>query len=118
MYAQKDSKDATKSRLPNPFSQSAFPIDLKVMFTSLFGKRDSEPEPKDSESQSAQEPAAEEPKRRGLFDRMREAVTRTRQSLSDSISGVIALTREIDETSLDELEGALCLAARGASTAD
>jgi hypothetical protein len=72
------------------------------MFTSLFGKRDREPEPKETEAQSNQEP-----ERRGFLDRMREAVTRTRQSLSDSISGVIALTREIDETSLDELEFAL-----------
>jgi fused signal recognition particle receptor len=87
-----------------------FPIDLKVMFTSLFGKRDREPEPKENEAQ--------EPERRGFFDRMREAVTRTRQSLSESISGVIALTREIDESSLDELEFALLASDIGAPTAD
>jgi fused signal recognition particle receptor len=90
------------------------------MFTSLFGKRGSqpedqarEPEPTETEAQSNQEP-----ERRGFFDRMREAVTRTRQSLSDSISGVIALTREIDETSLDELEFALLASDIGATTAD
>src|SRR5215472_15469217 len=83
------------------------------MFTSLFGKRDREPEPKETEAQSSQEP-----ERRGFFDRMREAVTRTRQSFSDSISGVIALTREIDETSLDELEFALLASDIGAPTAD
>jgi fused signal recognition particle receptor len=37
-----------------------------------------------------------EPKR-GFFDRMKQAVTRTRESFSESISSVIALTREIDE---------------------
>lgn len=87
------------------------------MFTSLFGKRDREPEPKESEAQSPQE-QTEELKPRNFFDRMRQAVTRTRQSLSDSISGVIALTREIDETSLDELEFALLASDIGAPTAD
>ena len=88
------------------------------MFTSLFGKRDREPEPKETESESTQESAAEESRPRGFLDRMREAVARTRQSLSDSISGVIALTREIDETSLDELEFALLASDIGAPTAD
>jgi fused signal recognition particle receptor len=82
-------------------------------FTSLFGKR--EPEAPESE---AQQPPSQESRPRGFFDRMREAVTRTRQSLSDQISGVIALTREIDETSLDELEFALLASDIGAPTAD
>jgi fused signal recognition particle receptor len=77
-------------------------------FTSLFGKR--EPE--------APEPETQESKPRGFLDRMREAVTRTRQSLSDQISGVIALTREIDETSLDELEFALLASDIGTPTAN
>ena len=93
---------------------TALPIDLKVMFTSLFGKRD-KPEDKASEPEPQNQ---QEPERRGFFDRMREAVTRTRQSLAGSISGVIALTREIDESSLDELEFALLASDIGATTAD
>src|ERR1700761_5770372 len=95
------------------------------MFTSLFGKRERkpedearEPETQESEAQGMQQEASEEAKPRSFFDRMRQAVTRTRQSLSDSISGVIALTREIDETSLDELEFALLASDIGAPTAD
>ena len=68
------------------------------MAFSLFGKRDTptpDPEPP--------EPSAP----RGLFDRMKQAVTRTRESLSNSISSVVALTREVDEASLDDLELAL-----------
>lgn len=87
-----------------------------MAFTSLFGKRDREPEPSESEAQKpSTEPA---PERRGFFDRMREAVTRTRQSLSESISGVVALTREVDEASLDDLEFALLASDIGATTAD
>ena len=81
-------------------------------FTSLFGKRDSKPEDQATE---AQQPASQP---RGFFDRMREAVTRTRQSFSDSISSVVALTREIDETSLDQLEFALLASDIGSETSN
>jgi fused signal recognition particle receptor len=89
-----------------------------MAFTSLFGRRDREPEPTESEPQKPAEPDAAAPRPRGFFDRMREAVTRTRQSLSESISGVVALTREVDEASLDDLEFALLASDIGATTAD
>jgi fused signal recognition particle receptor len=89
-----------------------------MAFTSLFGKRDRTPEPAEPEAQQPAEQPAEEPKRGGFFERMRQAVTRTRQQLSDSISGVIALTREVDEASLDDLEFALLASDIGATTAD
>jgi fused signal recognition particle receptor len=50
---------------------------------------------------------AEEPKKRGFFDRMREAVSRTRESLSEKIENIVALTEEIDQKALDELEMSL-----------
>jgi fused signal recognition particle receptor len=48
---------------------------------------------------------------------MRQAVTRTRDSFSESIGSVLALTREIDETSLGQLEAVLLAADIGATTA-
>jgi len=48
---------------------------------------------------------------------MKQAVTRTRESLAGSIASVVALTREVDEVSLDELEFALLAADIGAPTA-
>jgi fused signal recognition particle receptor len=51
-----------------------------------------------------------------LFDRMKQAVARTRDSLSSSLSSVIALTREVDDSSLDSLESALLAADIGAPT--
>ena len=72
------------------------------MAFSFFGKRDKgtpEPEP------TAPEPLQpESSKPRGFFDRMKQAVSRTREALSDSIGSVVALTREIDENNLDDLE--------------
>jgi fused signal recognition particle receptor len=47
---------------------------------------------------------------------MKQAVTRTRETLSDSISSVIALTREVDQASLDQLEPRLLAADIGSAT--
>jgi len=78
------------------------------MAFSIFGKRPTEPD-----QTTAPEP--QEPKR-GLFDRMKQAVTRTRESFTESISSVIALTREVDETTLVNLEPLLLAADLGAPT--
>ncbi|MBB5329828.1 signal recognition particle-docking protein FtsY [Tunturiibacter gelidoferens] len=84
------------------------------MAFSLFGKRDKpEQQPDQPTNVAAVEP--EEPKR-GFFDRMKQAVTRTRESFSESISSVIALTREVDETTLVGLEPILLAADLGAPT--
>jgi len=81
------------------------------MAFSLFGKRDT-PAP-DLEPQQP-EPKGGQP--RGLFDRMKQAVTRTRDSLASSVASVVALTREIDIASLDDLELALLASDIGSST--
>jgi fused signal recognition particle receptor len=78
------------------------------MAFSIFGKRPTEPD----------QPTAPEPQepKRGLFERMKQAVTRTRESFTESISSVIALTREVDETTLVNLEPLLLAADLGAPT--
>jgi len=79
------------------------------MAFSLFGKRPAEPD-----SETPEIPAPET--RLGFFDRMKQAVTRTRDTLSESISSVIALTREIDFASLDKLEAVLLSSDIGSAT--
>src|SRR5690348_4588571 len=91
------------------------------MAFSLFGKRTG-PETTDEqkeESAPERDPATQElpAARFGFLDRMRQAVTRTRESFSESIGSVLALTREIDETSLAELEIVLLQADIGGPTA-
>ncbi len=94
------------------------------MAFSLFGNRDKTPEPdKGPEPSKASQKPDETPeedfgRRGGFFERMRQAVTRTRESLSTSIASVVALTREVDEASLDDLEFALLASDIGASTTD
>jgi fused signal recognition particle receptor len=78
------------------------------MAFSIFGKRPTEPD-------QPAAPESQEPKR-GLFDRMKQAVTRTRESFTESISSIVALTREVDETTLVNLEPLLLAADLGAPT--
>src|SRR5438067_184513 len=78
------------------------------MAFSIFGKRPTEPD-------QPQAPEEQEPKR-GFFDRMKQAVTRTRESFTESISSIVALTREVDETTLLNLEPLLLAADLGAPT--
>jgi fused signal recognition particle receptor len=81
------------------------------MAFSLFGKRDT-PTP----DQEPKQPEQKGNPPRGLFDRMKQAVTRTRDSLSESLSSIAALTREIDIASLDDLELALLASDIGSAT--
>jgi fused signal recognition particle receptor len=60
--------------------------------------------------------SAEEEPKRGLFDRMRQAVSRTRKSFSQKIADLAALTRTVDESALDELESALLTSDLGVQT--
>src|SRR5579863_3114164 len=58
------------------------------MIQTLFGSLDEEQKP-------------------GLFDRMKEAVTRTRENLSQRIEEVVSFAKEIDRATLDDLEATL-----------
>jgi fused signal recognition particle receptor len=78
------------------------------MAFSLFGKRGSGTETTDVDKDAQP---------RGLLERMRQAVSRTRDSFSESIGSVLALAREVDESSLAELETVLLSADIGSSTA-
>ena len=71
------------------------------MFRSLFGGSD-KPD--------------EQEKKPGLFERMKQAVTRTRESLSEKIEAAVAFTKEIDRETLDTLEATLLSADLGNTT--
>jgi fused signal recognition particle receptor len=73
---------------------------------SLFGSLNEEPE----------KPPEPEEKRSGFFGRMKQAVTRTRESFSQKIEGIVAMTRTVDERDLEELETALLSSDIGVQT--
>jgi fused signal recognition particle receptor len=71
------------------------------MITTLFGNS---------------EPEKSTPKPEKIFDRLRQAVSRTRESFSAKISDLAALTRTVDESALDNLESALLSSDLGVPT--
>src|SRR5882672_3005840 len=74
---------------------------LNFMFRSLFGGSD-KPD--------------EQEKKPGFFDRMKEAVTRTRENLSEHLEAAVGFTKEIDRDTLDSLEASLLAADLGSTT--
>jgi fused signal recognition particle receptor len=55
-------------------------------------------------------------KKAGLFDRLKEAVSRTRENLSERIDEAVASSKEIDRNTLDDLEATLLGADLGSAT--
>jgi len=78
-----------------------------MSFTTLFGNNQ-EPEKPEPDQQGA--------KKSGFFSRMRQAVTRTRESFSAKIADLAAMTRIVDEAALEDLETALLTSDIGAPT--
>ncbi len=74
-------------------------------FITLFGNRNDQPEPEPDEAGKS-----------GFFSRMKQAVTRTRESFSTRINDIVALTREVDEAALENLETALLTSDIGVQT--
>src|SRR5579864_8416774 len=62
------------------------------------------------------EKSAEEEQKSGFFGRMRQAVSRTRESFSARIADIAAMTRTVDESALDELEAVLLTSDLGVPT--
>lgn len=60
----------------------------------------------------------EEPKKKGFLDRMKAAVTRTRENLSERIDEVVSFSTEIDRNTLDDLEATLIGADLGTKTTE
>ena len=57
-----------------------------------------------------------EEQKQGLLQRMKEAVARTRESLSERIEDVVSFSKEIDRGTLDDLEATLLAADLGTAT--
>jgi fused signal recognition particle receptor len=72
---------------------------------TLFGDRNDGPEPEEDATAKA-----------GFFGRMKQAVTRTRESFSSKIDDIVALTRAVDEAALEDLEAALLTSDLGVQT--
>ncbi|MHB1021142.1 MAG: signal recognition particle-docking protein FtsY [Acidobacteriaceae bacterium] len=81
------------------------------MAFSFFGSRNKAAEPANTQSESA-----EPQKKTGLFERMKQAVSRTRENLNERIDSVLALTRTVDESTFEDLEAVLLASDIGLTT--
>src|SRR5580698_3070527 len=79
------------------------------------GKKETDPAPETGETELT-ETGSDTGSRPGFFERMRQAVSRTRESFSAKIADIAAMTRIVDESALDELETALLTSDLGVPT--
>ena len=66
--------------------------------------------------EAEESPAEAEGPKTGLFERMKQAVSRTRESFASKIEGIAALTREVSEQDLEDLEAVLLTSDLGVQT--
>jgi len=78
-------------------------------------KKDAAETPASALDSGAEAAQAEAPKS-GFFSRMKQAVSRTRETLSAKIDNIVALTRTVDERTLEDLETALLTSDLGVQT--
>jgi fused signal recognition particle receptor len=93
----------------NNGSVDALNSNLEPSTMKLFGGKDDTPS-------TAPESGLTETPKSGLFSRMKQAVARTRESLSARIETVVALTRTVDEQTLENLESVLLTSDLGVQT--
>jgi len=92
------------------------------MFKFFGGKKDipAPADPAESTAESGAESVAATPEidapKAGLFSRMKQAVARTRETLSAKIDDLVALTRVVDEKTLVDLEAVLLTSDLGVQT--
>ncbi|MGA9423787.1 MAG: signal recognition particle receptor subunit alpha, partial [Terracidiphilus sp.] len=67
-------------------------------------------------NEEPEKPEEPEEQKAGFFSRMKQAVSRTRESFSSKIEGIVALTRTVDEAALEDLESALLTSDLGVQT--
>ena len=82
----------------------------------FFGGKKDTPVPPPTEPQDTKQAGEAEGSKPGFFSRMRQAVSRTRETLSAKIETIVALTRTVDESTLEELETALISSDLGVQT--
>ena len=81
-----------------------------MMISRFFGNKKIESAPESAESSTAQVESM------SLLSRMKQAVTRTRESLASKLEDVLAMTRSVDEDALQRLEAALLTSDLGLAT--
>jgi fused signal recognition particle receptor len=80
----------------------------------FFGKKKDAPATPDTAPETGA--TLDEAPKAGFFSRMKQAVSRTRESFTAKIENIVALTRTVDEAALEDLEAALLTSDIGVQT--
>jgi fused signal recognition particle receptor len=82
----------------------------------FFGKKKDTSASSAAAPETGSETSTGETPQSGFFSRMKQAVSRTRESLSSKIENIVSLTRTVDEGTLEDLETALITSDIGVQT--
>lgn len=89
------------------------------MFKFFGGKKEADAEPETTQAADSAPELSDVPveeRKPGFFERMRQAVSRTRESFSAKIADIAAMTRIVDDSALEDLETALLTSDLGVPT--
>ncbi|THB70281.1 MAG: signal recognition particle-docking protein FtsY [Gammaproteobacteria bacterium] len=114
---KKDSKQVQESGSPPEIEASHAPEADNIEHASAVEPQlEKKPQPED-EPQPNNEPQAEAPqKKKGLFSRLKEKLSKTRHGLTDGLSNLLLGKKQLDDDLLEELETRLLLADVGVET--
>ena len=105
--------------------RNALNFSLELLMMKFFSGKNETPVSRPSGRESAvgsvpgsstTPPISDESPKTSLFGRMKQAVSRTRETLSAKIETIVALTRTVDESTLEDLESALLTSDLGVQT--
>jgi fused signal recognition particle receptor len=100
----------------SPFAPApAHALDLKPMMKFFGGKKETPEHAADGADKDTDKSIDQAPQS-GFFSRMKQAVSRTRESFSSKIEDIVSLTRAVDEQALEDLESALLTSDLGVQT--
>jgi fused signal recognition particle receptor len=95
---------------------NALNLKLDYLMMKFFGKKKDTSASSATAPESGAETTTGETPQSGFFSRMKQAVSRTRESLSSKIENIVSLTRTVDERTLEDLETALITSDIGVQT--
>ena len=102
--------------IPAEGQEGHYKLKAGQVMMKLFGGKKEAGVAMQADGEAELEAAPAEERKGGIFQRMRQAVSRTRESLSAKIDDLAALTRTVDESALEELETALLTSDLGVQT--
>ncbi len=102
--------EASSSAITEEHLEQPSEEEKKGFFSRFTSKTEADENSTSTESEEENSEAKEEPPKQGLFGRLRDRLTRTRENLGDGLGDLLLGKKEIDDDLLEELETRLLMA--------